>query len=152
MKRIVNVLGKLSCGKRAFAVFVLCATTAMALPAQTFTTLFTFDGADGTSPSALVQATNGDFYGTTSEGGASNATQLLHSWSQGDQAALEQLTPLVYDHLHRMAQHYMAQEHPARPSKPPPWSTKRVPAAVGRLPAPRRPHHYSLPRPFALYP
>jgi len=73
MKRIVNVLGKLSCGKRAYAVFVLCATTAMALPAQTFTTLFSFDGADGSIPNGLVQATNGDVYGTTGGGGANNA-------------------------------------------------------------------------------
>jgi len=74
MKRNVNVLGKLSCGKRAYAVFVLCATTAMALPAQTFTTLFSFDGADGTSPNAgFVQASNGNFYGTTNYGGANRA-------------------------------------------------------------------------------
>jgi len=74
MKRIVNVFGKLGCGKRAYAVFALCATRAIALPAQTFTTLFSFDGADGSDPLAgLVQATNGDFYGTTSSGGASRA-------------------------------------------------------------------------------
>ena len=72
MKRIVNVLGKLGCGKRAYAVFVLCATTAMALPAQTFTTLFSFDSAG--APNRLVQATNGDFYGTTSDGGAGYGT------------------------------------------------------------------------------
>ena len=71
MKRIVNALGKLSCGKRAYAVLVLCATTAIALPAQTFTTLVSFDGADGSTPTAaLVQAANGDLYGTTEYGGA----------------------------------------------------------------------------------
>jgi RNA polymerase sigma factor (TIGR02999 family) len=37
-------------------------------------------------------------------------TQLLQAWSQGDQAALDQLVPLVYDDLHRQAQHCMAQE------------------------------------------
>jgi len=71
MKRIVNVLGKLSWGRRAYAGFVLCATTAIVLPAQTFTMLFSFDGTDGETPEArLVQATNGDFYGTTHFGGA----------------------------------------------------------------------------------
>jgi uncharacterized repeat protein (TIGR03803 family) len=44
---------------------VLCAATATALPAQTFTTLFSFDYfTDGYRPAGLVQATNGDFYGT----------------------------------------------------------------------------------------
>jgi uncharacterized repeat protein (TIGR03803 family) len=65
-------LGKLNRGKRAYAVLVLCAATAIALPAQTFTTLFSFDGTDGEGSSALVQATNGDLYGTTLNGGANN--------------------------------------------------------------------------------
>src|ERR1022692_4500841 len=76
MKRTVNVLSKLNWGTRACAVLVLCATTAIALPAQTLTTLYSFcpqsDCADGGSPLAgLVQATNGDLYGTTASGGAS---------------------------------------------------------------------------------
>ena len=40
-------MGKLNWGKRAYAVFLLCAMTAIALPAQTFTTLHSFDGTDG---------------------------------------------------------------------------------------------------------
>lgn len=39
-------------------------------------------------------------------------TQLLVAWNQGDQSALEQLTPLVYRELHRLAHGYLAGERP----------------------------------------
>ena len=39
-------------------------------------------------------------------------TQLLIAWSNGDQAALNQLMPLVYGELHRMAKRYMASQSP----------------------------------------
>jgi RNA polymerase sigma factor (TIGR02999 family) len=34
-------------------------------------------------------------------------TQLLKQWGRGDRAALEQLMPLVYSELHKMARRYM---------------------------------------------
>src|SRR5262245_23321966 len=37
---------------------------------------------------------------------------LLVAWSDGDAAALEKLTPLIYDDLHRQAKRYMARENP----------------------------------------
>jgi RNA polymerase sigma factor (TIGR02999 family) len=37
-------------------------------------------------------------------------TQLLLAWSHGQQSALDQLTPLVYDELHRIAKRYMGGE------------------------------------------
>ena len=37
-------------------------------------------------------------------------TQLLVAWNQGDQGALEQLTPLVYRELHRLAHGYLVGE------------------------------------------
>lgn len=37
-------------------------------------------------------------------------TQLLVDWSNGDQAALEHLIPLVYDELRRLASGYMRRE------------------------------------------
>jgi RNA polymerase sigma factor (TIGR02999 family) len=37
-------------------------------------------------------------------------TQLLLAWRNGDEAAFEQLLPLVYDELRRMARHYMRRE------------------------------------------
>jgi RNA polymerase sigma factor (TIGR02999 family) len=35
-------------------------------------------------------------------------TQLLRAWTTGDEQALEKLTPLVYEGLHRVARHHMA--------------------------------------------
>jgi uncharacterized repeat protein (TIGR03803 family) len=47
----------------------LWAATAIASPAQTFTTLFSFNETDGASPMApLIQATNGNLYGSTTVG------------------------------------------------------------------------------------
>jgi RNA polymerase sigma factor (TIGR02999 family) len=37
-------------------------------------------------------------------------TGLLRAWSEGDQAALEELMPLVYEELRRLAKRYMARE------------------------------------------
>jgi RNA polymerase sigma factor (TIGR02999 family) len=39
-------------------------------------------------------------------------TQMLLAWSDGDQAALEKLTPLVYAELRRLAKGYMFGERP----------------------------------------
>jgi RNA polymerase sigma factor (TIGR02999 family) len=41
-----------------------------------------------------------------------NVTQLLVSWSGGDEAALEALTPLVHAELRRVAARFMAGERP----------------------------------------
>lgn len=51
--------------------------------------------------------------------GASSAaqhevTRLLQAWSAGDESALQQLMPLVYQELHRLAHHYMAGEQPGQ--------------------------------------
>lgn len=46
------------------------------------------------------------------ESPAHQLTQLLQAWSEGDQAALEQLMPVVYVDLHRLAQRHMADERP----------------------------------------
>src|SRR3989449_7456950 len=40
-------------------------------------------------------------------------TQLLMNWSQGDKAALDQLVPLVYLELRRLAKRHMDREDPA---------------------------------------
>jgi RNA polymerase sigma-70 factor (ECF subfamily) len=37
-------------------------------------------------------------------------SKLLTAWTDGDQGALEKLTPIVYNELHRLARYYMAGE------------------------------------------
>jgi len=39
-------------------------------------------------------------------------TALLRRWRDGDEAALNKLTPLVYDELHRLAHKYIRRERP----------------------------------------
>src|SRR5213596_351935 len=39
-------------------------------------------------------------------------TQLLQQWSRGDDAAVVELTPLVYEELRRLAHHYMEGQRP----------------------------------------
>src|SRR3984957_12178717 len=52
-----------------FAIVLFFAVTAIASPAQTFTTLLSFDNSTGARPDrALVQGTDGNFYGETSFG------------------------------------------------------------------------------------
>jgi len=41
---------------------------------------------------------------------SSDITVLLKAWASGDAAALDQLTPLVYDELRRLARRYMRNE------------------------------------------
>ncbi len=40
-----------------------------------------------------------------------NITQLLQAWGEGDQSALEELTPLVYQELHSLARRQMSREN-----------------------------------------
>jgi RNA polymerase sigma factor (TIGR02999 family) len=39
-----------------------------------------------------------------------NLTQLLQKWSEGDTAALDELTPIIHGELHRIARRYMGRE------------------------------------------
>jgi len=39
-------------------------------------------------------------------------TDLLRRWRDGDEAALNKLTPLIYDELHRLAHRYIRRERP----------------------------------------
>jgi RNA polymerase sigma-70 factor (ECF subfamily) len=42
-------------------------------------------------------------------------TQLLKAWTAGDEQALEKLTPVVYQELHRVARRCMAGQRPGHP-------------------------------------
>lgn len=42
-------------------------------------------------------------------------TRLLQAWSSGNEQALQELMPLVYGELHRLAQRYMAAEQSGHP-------------------------------------
>jgi uncharacterized repeat protein (TIGR03803 family) len=62
-------LKKLSPAKMASIVFAFCTATAIASTAQTFTSLASLDGTDGSAPrGGLTQGTNGNFYGTATFG------------------------------------------------------------------------------------
>jgi len=43
---------------------------------------------------------------------ADQVTRLLANWGQGDEAALEKMTPIVYDELRRLAHRYMQGQRP----------------------------------------
>ena len=60
--------------RKASSVFLLCAATVIASPAQTFKNLTNFNAANGAGPyyMTLVQGTDGNLYGTTNGGGTND--------------------------------------------------------------------------------
>ena len=49
---------------------------------------------------------------------AQDVTQLLIDWKNGNKAAIDALTPLVYTELHRLAARYLADERSAQTLQP----------------------------------
>jgi uncharacterized repeat protein (TIGR03803 family) len=99
---------KLNRWKMACGVVVLCAATAVPALAQTFSSLASFDGTNGTGPylMSLVQGADGDLYGTTSWGGAYNGGTVfkmtpagvvttLHSFCENGFPCADGLGPFV---------------------------------------------------------
>ena len=50
--------------------------------------------------------------GATGRAAKDKVGELLRAWSGGDTSALEELTPIVYGELHRLARRYMKGERP----------------------------------------
>src|SRR5215471_14133704 len=73
---------------------------------------------------------------TTRPAAPHEVTQLLANWSQGDHAAFERLTPLIYEELRRLAGHYMKRQSPGHTLQ----TTALVNEAYLRLADQRRPN------------
>src|SRR6202167_4681567 len=108
--RIGNAFGKLNWGKRACAVFALCATTAIASPAQTFTTLVNFNGTNGAQPylMSLVQGRDGNLYGTTSVGGANDLGAVFKVTPTGTLTTLHSFAGYPTDGAYPQAERVLA--------------------------------------------
>jgi len=75
-------------------VFLFLATTAILSPAQTFTTLLDFDSGNGSLPEAsLIQASDGNFYGTTYRGGKYNFGTIFKMTAAGTLTTLYNFCP-----------------------------------------------------------
>ncbi len=80
--------------RAAFIALVLVTCTATRAQAQTLTTLHSFDNTDGASPQAgLIQATDGNFYGTTEGGGAIGAGTVFKITPSGTLTTLYSFCP-----------------------------------------------------------
>jgi uncharacterized repeat protein (TIGR03803 family) len=94
---------KLNLWKTLCLTLIFCAGATIASPANTFTSLVSFNGTDGTTPyfGTLVQGLNGALYGTTSYGGTNasgtvfkltvaNTLTAVHSFDGGAGGAYPQ--------------------------------------------------------------
>jgi len=80
-----SFMSKLNWAKTACAVALLGVATAIASPAQTFTTLVNFNYTNGANPyfMSLVQGTDGNLYGTTEGGGANGSGTVFKVTASG---------------------------------------------------------------------
>jgi uncharacterized repeat protein (TIGR03803 family) len=79
------ILCEVSGWKHICATLMLCAATAIASSAQTFTALVNLEGSNGALPNPpLVQGFDGKLYGTTGGGGTSKSGTAFRMTAQGD--------------------------------------------------------------------
>src|SRR5215469_14142957 len=64
------------------------------------------EGYDSVSVGTLTPQDDGDEKAPP----CGHVSKLLRAWTEGDQSALEELTPIVYQELHRLASYYMSGE------------------------------------------
>jgi uncharacterized repeat protein (TIGR03803 family) len=90
-------VGKLRLAKMACMVSVFCAATAILSPAQTFTSLFSFDGKNGANPHYvnLVQGPDGNLYGTAYTSTGSGGT-VFKITTEGALTTLHTFCPKGY--------------------------------------------------------
>jgi len=61
---------------------------------------------------AIIQTINSTERRHSGESAVSDLSALLRAWSEGDRSALDKLTPIVNQELHRLARRYMKHERP----------------------------------------
>ena len=72
-----SLRANLSLLRRAFIVFVACMAAAIAAPGQGFHSLYSFNQSGYNPISGLIQASDGNFYGTNALGGAHNSGMVF---------------------------------------------------------------------------
>jgi uncharacterized repeat protein (TIGR03803 family) len=83
-------MSQLSISKIVCIEFIFCVAATIAAPAQTFSTLVNFDWVNGADPGVkpLAQGPDGNFYGTTSTGGANGRGTAFRMTPAGELTTL----------------------------------------------------------------
>src|SRR5512143_1117452 len=76
---------------------------------------------------------------------ARTVTLLLQDWKRGDASALEELMPLVYAELHKLAASYLGRERPGHTLRPTELVSEAYLKLVGNAPeVENRTHFYGI--------
>lgn len=87
-------MSKLTWREKTCMMSLLISAMAAVSPAQTFTALANFDGTNGGNPeTALAQGTDGNYYGTASQGGANKGGVVFKITPDGALTVVYSFTP-----------------------------------------------------------